>query len=291
MSLLTEPVGTVTDVNGLIIEIWATELEGGGFTLTVKVVSGYADLRGFFLDGATATGSSLGALDTNLAKDVNMNGTGETFESAYEIGSAGMGKDDISEVTFTFGGSLADLDGLDFGIRATSTGADREGSVKLVGEFDIPKPPVVINNFPTMDHDLSNAVFYLKNATGDISKVKVEFNTGNLNDLDNADVGGMELTAWVLSQNVGSTLVGVTIHAGDGQNNGYLHGGEGPGVWLWQDADPLTADWYDLGMTTGQNSAPIGTGASTELITAGLTNDVLDNSYAITYQYESIIAG
>jgi len=149
MALQNVLVGTVTDGNGLVIEIYATELAGGGFTLTVSVASGYADLRGFFLDGATATASSLGALDTNLAKDVNMNGTGETFESAYEIGSAGMGKDDIGSVTFTFGGSLADLDGLDFGIRATSTGENREGSVKLVGEFDIPEPPPE-DNFPDL---------------------------------------------------------------------------------------------------------------------------------------------
>lgn len=136
-------VGSVTDENGLVIEIYATEFDGG-YSLSLQVAEGYADLRGFFLDGATAVSSSLegeaAALDTSLSGDVNMKGTHLTFDSAYEIGTSGMAKDDIQQATFTFNGSLQDLDELNFGIRATSVGADREDSVKLTGVFDIPEP-------------------------------------------------------------------------------------------------------------------------------------------------------
>lgn len=196
MALTNVLVGTVTDGNGLVINIYATEIEGGGFTLRVEVAEGYADLRGFFLDGATATSSSLGALDTTLAKDVNMNGTGVTFDNAYEIGSAGMGKDDIGEVTFTFGGSLADLDNADFGIRATSVGAtadSRGDSVKLVGKFDIPEPPVVEDHFPDFDKDISHFTMYFDVETGDtkydadgVYTVKMDVPGKFDDDLDNS---------------------------------------------------------------------------------------------------------
>lgn len=231
MSLLTNvEVGTVTDGNGLTIKIYATEIEGGGFTLRVEVVSGFADLRGFFLDGATATGSSLGAPDTDLAKDVNMNGRGVTFDSAYEIGSAGIGKDDISSVTFTFGGSLADLDNLDFGIRATSVGAtadSRGDSVKLVGQFDIPEPPPPppVDHFPTFDKDISHITLYFdtdgagdKNNDG-VYTVKIDTPKEFDDDLDNSIDA---IVAYIVANddNVDSAdqLLGVAIKGGNVDN-------------------------------------------------------------------------
>lgn len=199
-------VGSVTDGNGLLINIYATEF-AGGYTLSLQVESGWADLRGFFLDGASAISSTLegsaAALDTRLAGDVNMNGTGLTFDSAYEIGSAGIGKDDIQQASFTFSGSLQDLDGLDFGIRATSVGATRQDSVKLTSTFEIPEP-VVADNFEewgTGAKDglaaISHITLYWQDASESDGWKTIKFDYafsdaefGLSNDLDN-DLGGL----------------------------------------------------------------------------------------------------
>src|SRR5215207_8170665 len=39
-------IGTVTDNNGLVINVWATE-SGGNTTFRIDVAEGFADLRGF----------------------------------------------------------------------------------------------------------------------------------------------------------------------------------------------------------------------------------------------------
>ncbi|MDP1525429.1 MAG: hypothetical protein Q8M20_06435 [Rhodocyclaceae bacterium] len=230
MALTNVLVGTVTDGNGMTVEIYATETSSG-FSLTVKVVEGFADLRGFFLDGAAATGSSLGALDTNLAKDVNMNGTGTTFDSAYEIGTAGAGKDDIGEITFNFTGSLTDLNTLDFGIRATSVGAtadSRGDSVKLVGQFDIPEPTPV-DNFPTMDKDISHITLYFDVETGNekydedgVYTVKIDTPSSFDDNLDNS-IG--KILDYVIANDPYVTsadqLSGVAIKGGNVDHGGY----------------------------------------------------------------------
>ena len=53
-------VGTVTDNNGLVINVYATE-SGGGITFRIDVAQGYADLRGFFFD---YTGTAITVADT-----------------------------------------------------------------------------------------------------------------------------------------------------------------------------------------------------------------------------------
>lgn len=234
-------VGTLTDGNGLVINVYATELEGGGYTLSVQVVEGNADLRGFFVDGTTAVSFTMegtaAALDTTLAKDVNMNGTGETFDAAYEIGTAGIGKDDIQEATFTFLGELADIDTLDFGIRATSTGELRDGSVKLVSQFDIPEPPPVVDSFPTFDHDISHITLYYDtdgNAIADYT-VKIDewndqyepaedagkgaLNSDDLDDYLAPIVAYVEANDETVTED--SVLLGVAIKGGNVNNGGY----------------------------------------------------------------------
>jgi hypothetical protein len=147
-------IGTVTDGNGLLVHVYGEQLDGG-VQMTVKIMDGVADLRGFYMDvGDSVAGVSVEgfarqdvaigdeAVTSVGAKDNNMNGTGETFDVGVEIGTAGYKKDDISEASFTLHGvTLDQLDGLTFGIRATSVGEDRDGAVKLLGEFDIPEPP------------------------------------------------------------------------------------------------------------------------------------------------------
>jgi hypothetical protein len=136
-------VGAVTDNNGLVIDVFATE-SGGNTTFRIAVESGAADLRGFFFDyegGTISVGSPTPRAITasfmgtsgdgnDITKvghaDNNMNGTGEKFDAGLEFGTAGIVKDAISTVTFTINGlTLSEIDGLSFGIRATSVGADR----------------------------------------------------------------------------------------------------------------------------------------------------------------------
>jgi hypothetical protein len=148
-------IGSVADGNGLLINVYAEEVDGA-VNMTVKVMEGVADLRGFYMDvGDSVEGVSVEgveACDLAIAdegvttvgtRDNNMNGTGETFDIGMEIGTAGYFRDDNCEANFTLQGmSLQDLDGLTFGVRATSVGEDRDDAVKLLGEFDIQEPVV-----------------------------------------------------------------------------------------------------------------------------------------------------
>jgi hypothetical protein len=146
-------IGSVADGNGLLINVYAEEVNGA-VNMTVKVMDGVADLRGFYMDvGDSVEGVSVDGVDecdlaiaeegvtTVGTRDNNMNGTGETFDIGMEIGTAGYFRDDNCEANFTLQGvSLQDLDGLAFGVRATSVGEDRDDAVKLLGEFDIKEP-------------------------------------------------------------------------------------------------------------------------------------------------------
>lgn len=146
-------IGSVADGDGLLINVYAEEVNGA-VNMTVKVMDGVADLRGFYMDvGDSVEGVSVEGVDerdlaianegvtTVGGRDNNMNGTGEKFDIGMEIGTAGYMRDDNCEAQFTLQGvSLQDLDGLAFGVRATSVGEDRDGAVKLLGEFDIKEP-------------------------------------------------------------------------------------------------------------------------------------------------------
>jgi hypothetical protein len=146
-------IGSVSDGNGLLINVYGEEV-GDSVHITVVVEQGVADLRGFFMDvGDTTSGVCVDGVArqdyaignesvTSVgARDNNMNGTGETFDVGLEFGTAGYYKDDVSQACFTLEGvTLDQLDGLTFGIRATSVGEDRDDAVKLLGEFDIQEP-------------------------------------------------------------------------------------------------------------------------------------------------------
>lgn len=136
------------------------------FTLRVQDSGEIADLRGFFFDlddptladglsvtGDDVTGSRFGAGKVaSLGKGCNMkgnHGSDSEFDGGVSFGRPGMAKgDDLQEVSFTLSHdevalTLDDLDGMDFGLRLTSVGDDREGSLKLVGEFpEVDKPDI-----------------------------------------------------------------------------------------------------------------------------------------------------
>jgi hypothetical protein len=139
-------VGAVSDGHGLLINVYGEEI-GDGVHITVVVEQGVADPRGFFMDvDETTSGVCIDAVarqdyaigDESVTavgtRDNNMSGTGETFDVGIEIGTSGYGRDDVSQAHFTLEGvSLEQLDGLTFGVRATSVGEDRDGAVELLG--------------------------------------------------------------------------------------------------------------------------------------------------------------
>ena len=234
-------IGSVNS-GGATINMYAVDLGDGKFSITIRVDEGFADLRGFFVEGLKAISSTIDGvdteLDTTLAKDVNMKGSGLEYDNAYEIGSAGIGKDDIGEVTFTFEGSLAEIDGLNFGIRATSVGetADsREDSVKLVGQFDLPElpPPPVSDDFPVWAQDISNITLIFDQTEGDTKPregdgyytVKIDVPTSLDDDLDNSiDAILAALVATDTHVTEDSQLLGVVIKGGTQTTDYYAYG-------------------------------------------------------------------
>lgn len=169
-------VGTVTDGKGLVVNVYATQV-GNDVVFNIKVESGRADLRGFFLD--TDDNQSNDSVVKVGSSDNNMNGTGHKFDKGFEIGTQGRSKDDISQATITLkNATLDNLDGLDFGIRATSVGNNRCDSVKLVGEFDVPGEPP-----PPPPPDLSNFPDF-QTLCGDVREVTLYFSGGLIGDAD-----------------------------------------------------------------------------------------------------------
>ena len=115
---------------------------GGDITVTLTVLDGIADLRGFFLDigdfslldgldvrGDDVTGFELDNDDViNLKHGVNLNGGGSPCpcDLGIAIGTPGIGKDDIQETTFVLDADvdlvLDNFAGELLGVRLTSVG-------------------------------------------------------------------------------------------------------------------------------------------------------------------------
>ena len=130
------------------VKVSVQENESGlTFTVNVLTTSGLtADLRGLFfnVDGdgpssvmVSGTHVTDFAVDTiDLGNGANMQGGGrKPYDVGVEIGTQGIGKDDIQSTSFFVAGlKLADIYGQEFGARLTSVGAPRrkrEGSAKL----------------------------------------------------------------------------------------------------------------------------------------------------------------
>ena len=148
----------LTDFEGRSAEA-NLEVVGNGtnqITFELSLVNTIADFRGFFFDftgelsNFTISGEHVTSWDTsgsvtNLGHGVSMNGTGASFDIGIEVGTQGIGKDDISTTTFTiYNDSALELGDL-FGVRLTSVGTDREGSRKLLGT---PEDPVINTAVP-----------------------------------------------------------------------------------------------------------------------------------------------
>ncbi len=132
---------------------------GGVVKFTVDNVNPISDIRGVFfnilndslLSDLTVTGTSVTGFQFGPAGMVSDLGNGanitpKKFDAGVEIGTPGIGKDDIHSTMFTVSRSsgvalsLAQFVNQDFGLRLTSVGSDRTGSSKLVGTA--PSQPV-----------------------------------------------------------------------------------------------------------------------------------------------------
>lgn len=129
------------------VEITAT-IVGGNVVFNYALVSGVADLNGFYIDI-----NNDGGKIKSLGGGNNMNGAGadgdklDGFDYATALGTVGGNDADNTSGTVTVSLSALKITSLDqlataeVGIRATSVGEDREGSLKLAGTGEVCVPP------------------------------------------------------------------------------------------------------------------------------------------------------
>lgn len=145
------------------VQITLTELDNGDMQVDLQVLGDgeIGDLRGLFFglnDDSMADGLSVSGDDVtdskfdadkvdNLGGGVNIRGDVRNevgkLDGGVEIGTSGIGSDDIQSTTFTLSHedqplTYEDFEGQAFAVRLTSVGEDREDSLKLLGyaEFD-----------------------------------------------------------------------------------------------------------------------------------------------------------
>ena len=171
---------TIPGEPDVIVLVEEVEIDGKTslqFTVSVDESGGLtADLRGLFWDvtdesvlgGLMATGADVtdDLYAANAVKDLgngaNLNGAitskGMAFDAGVEIGTQGIGEDDIQSTTFVLSGdgdlTLDMIAGMRFGVRLTSVGeidGDRSGSTKT--EVVIGNPSVANDDAYTADED------------------------------------------------------------------------------------------------------------------------------------------
>ncbi len=137
---------TLTDFEDRNAESFAefTWLGNGDLQFDLGLVDTIADIRGFYFDlegtgtfdNIDITGADVTAWDT----DVKFRGPNITFDFFVEIGTPGVGNDDIGTTSFLISNATDFVLGDTFGMRLTSVGADREESRKMIGTYDTPNP-------------------------------------------------------------------------------------------------------------------------------------------------------
>lgn len=147
----------VLSAGDVVVEVEATLDGNGNVVFTYDLVSGVADLNGFYIDIDNDGGSI-----KRLAGGNNMNGSdsdGEKldgFDYATVIGTTGGNDADTTSGSITVSlatlniTDLSDLGSAEIGIRATSVGEDRDDSLKLAntGEYCEPEEPVDLCDRP-----------------------------------------------------------------------------------------------------------------------------------------------
>lgn len=262
MASRTFTIGEFTG-NDIAANITLTEV-GGAIQVSVSVADGYiGDLRGlFFHIGDESLISSLSIAGSNVtntqfgpANSVDdVDGaviSPQKFDFGVEIGSEGIGKDDIRSTTFTISSSakqltLADFinanpNGFDVGVRITSVGGDRQGSSKLGGEIAgdtfTPNPALTIDKV-TNGEDGQTIL-----AGTNITWTYTVANTGNVG-LSNVSVLDDNGTPNNTADDFTATLLG-----GDANNNNLLDVGE---TWTYTASGTAQAGNYsNIGTARG----------------------------------------
>lgn len=158
-------IDTVTEPftgTGTAVRVELTE-EGGDIRVTATVTLGLADLRAVYLDivnddllgGMSAEGEFVTSSQflangvINLGRGSNLHGGGTPCpcDIGVQLGTPGIGKDDILSTTFLLHANvpltLADFANQLVGVRVTSVGPDpnsRGGSAKLSETIPVPEP-------------------------------------------------------------------------------------------------------------------------------------------------------
>jgi hypothetical protein len=243
-------ISTMSDAaSGVEFKIYA-EVVNGEVVFTIEHISGNADIQGFFVD----VGNDGGAITSVGSKSNNMNGSSndgdklDGFDYATSLGTVGGSDANYTSPgtskSFTIAGitSLDQLDGAQLGIRATSTGPDGSGSLKLAEIAEIPPvgPPPGDNHFPEWGApSISHVTFYFDTTEGDVKPnpagddwFTVKFDD-DANLSDDLDDWYDDALAFIIAQNpdlVPSTVAGVSIKGGTKE------------VWYDLDNDPNDDD-------------------------------------------------
>jgi hypothetical protein len=227
------------ECDGVKIEISAMETEDG-VMFQIKLLEGVADLNGFFIDidndggDVTSIGSKANNMNGSDCEGVKLDG----FDFAWVLGTVGGNDDDYtSGFVFLKGYTLDDVYGAQLGIRATSVGDDRDGSLKLTAIAEEPEPPC--DNFPELTRDISHITLYFKYDTlvatppkGDVGgdgyyTVKIDEWPDGIDGTRDLDDNFDAILAWVIANDpyVGedTVFVGVAIKAGNVEGAGNLY--------------------------------------------------------------------
>ncbi|MDO9503211.1 hypothetical protein [Falsiroseomonas sp.] len=237
---MAESLAFTFTAEGVVVKVFASQVDGGvQFRFETTAQEGYRiDLNGFFLD----LGGDGGTVSFDGSKANNMNGgNNDGYDYSAVLGSIGGNDADYVSGTIVIPRiTLADLEGADAGLRATSYGLDGQGSLKLVADYEPPPPPPE-DNFPLFPQDISNVVFFFEpiNGGGDTNGdgyYLVKIDEVPKSAPDDLDDWYMETLAWLIANdpNVQSAdqLLGAAIKGGTQDTLYYALDGD-------LDADPF----------------------------------------------------
>lgn len=256
--IMSSPVLITTiEFEGIKIEVFAEEVEGKGVQLSIKSTgtdTNY-DINGLFIDLGNNGGDLRSAADVYDGRglnSINMNGadsvTGEAFDgwdAIFALGRTGLGdgavtnaaKDLNENVLLLANKTLADLQGAQIGLRLTSVDALDGGSLKLSGIAEVEEKKIDDIDWPEMNRDYSNIVFYLDGPEagfGDLKKVKIDEINQKFRDGDFLTDPTIE--EWLAANFPEYTLVAFSVKAGQ-QKFDWTHSGEG--VFFLNDGDTI----------------------------------------------------
>jgi hypothetical protein len=239
--------GESSDGTMVIINVTATLTAEGGIRVEYSLDDGSApaDLTGIYFDFFNDGGAV-----SQLGGGNNMNGYGDGFDVGYQQGDTGL-KDgantsgvvefsaaQLAAFGFTTSGEslLEEFANTEIGFRATSTGDDGEGSLKIGGTGDYHGGDDDDDDFfPPWGQDISNVILVFDQTDGDTKPdpdgdgyytVKIDSWPGGADD--DLDSSIDDILAWLIANDpnvsADSDLLGVIIKGGTEDTNFYAFG-------------------------------------------------------------------